>query len=140
MTPTTTLLFFCAVFIFLNGLTIIISWFLVKKSLLYQKATYHKVEALTTVTQHASPSEPTVGELVKAIIIPEQIEKVSIHFNLTVQEKKILFYLLEDYTYKEIADKFCITSSTVNTHAKNIYSKIEVSGKKNLKKKILSVA
>jgi DNA-binding NarL/FixJ family response regulator len=45
---------------------------------------------------------------------------------LSKREKEILKYIAEEYTTPEIADKLCISQYTVNTHRKNLISKLGV--------------
>lgn len=52
---------------------------------------------------------------------------------LTEREKEIFDLLVSNLTNKEIAEKLFISDNTLKTHAKNIYSKMNVSGKKQLK-------
>lgn len=52
---------------------------------------------------------------------------------LTNQEKKVLDYILEDKTNKEIATALFVSLSTVKTHINNIYKKLDVSSREELK-------
>lgn len=45
---------------------------------------------------------------------------------LSRREKEILKHIAEEYTTPEIADKLCISQNTVNTHRKNLISKLGV--------------
>jgi len=47
-------------------------------------------------------------------------------YNLTKRELEILEFLMEGFTYKEIAAKCFISVQTLNTHVKNIYHKLGV--------------
>lgn len=45
---------------------------------------------------------------------------------LSTQEKKVLDVLRDGLAYKEIASQMFISISTVRTHVRNIYEKLEV--------------
>lgn len=47
-------------------------------------------------------------------------------YNLTRRENEILEHLIEGLSYKEIADRCCISIQTLNSHIKNIYNKLGV--------------
>lgn len=48
---------------------------------------------------------------------------------LTMRETEILKMMALGYQYKEIAEKACISTETVKTHAKHIYEKLKVNSK-----------
>jgi DNA-binding CsgD family transcriptional regulator len=50
-------------------------------------------------------------------------------FDLSEREKEVLPLLIEGLSYDEIADRLCISHSTVKTHVRRIYQKTGVSGK-----------
>lgn len=47
-------------------------------------------------------------------------------FNVTEREMEIIKYIAEGYSNKQIADKLSLSTHTVNTHRKNIMSKLSV--------------
>jgi DNA-binding NarL/FixJ family response regulator len=47
-------------------------------------------------------------------------------YNLTKREHEILELLIEGLSYKEIADRCSISTQTLNSHIKNIYTKLGV--------------
>ncbi len=49
------------------------------------------------------------------------------HFNLSSREAEVLRYLVRGSSYKMIATSCCVSYSTINTHLKNIYKKLQVS-------------
>ena len=53
--------------------------------------------------------------------------------SLTQQENKVLDLILEDKTNKEIASELFVSVSTVKTHINNVYKKLEVSSRKEVK-------
>ncbi len=53
--------------------------------------------------------------------------------NLTQQEQKVLDLILEDKTNKEIASTMFVSLSTIKTHINNLYKKLEVSSREEVK-------
>ena len=58
---------------------------------------------------------------------------------LTKREQEIVRYLSEDYLNKEIADILGISDNTIKTHARNIYTKLDVKNKRELKSMLDSI-
>jgi DNA-binding NarL/FixJ family response regulator len=50
-------------------------------------------------------------------------------YRLTVRESEILYSLVDGLSYKRIADKYCVSISTIRTHICNIYHKLHVNSK-----------
>src|SRR5579872_127413 len=50
-------------------------------------------------------------------------------YQLTVRENEILYSLVDGLSYKKIADKYCVSISTIRTHICNIYNKLHVNSK-----------
>ena len=50
-------------------------------------------------------------------------------YRLTVRENEILYSLVDGLSYKRIADKYCVSISTIRTHICNIYQKLHVNSK-----------
>lgn len=50
-------------------------------------------------------------------------------YRLTVRENEILYSLVDGLSYKKIADKYCVSISTIRTHICNIYNKLHVNSK-----------
>jgi RNA polymerase sigma factor (sigma-70 family) len=48
---------------------------------------------------------------------------------LTNQEREVLNLMADAWTYKQIAQQLHISTETVKTHLKNIYRKLQASGK-----------
>lgn len=48
---------------------------------------------------------------------------------LTEREREVLAALSDGYSYKEVAAQLVVSSHTVHTHVKNIYGKLQVSGR-----------
>lgn len=60
-----------------------------------------------------------------------QIER-KISEEITVREEEILKYLMQGYTNQDISNKLSISIFTVQTHRKNIKSKLQIEGVKDL--------
>jgi DNA-binding NarL/FixJ family response regulator len=58
-------------------------------------------------------------------------------YQLTVREKEILYSLVDGLSYKKIADKYCVSISTVRTHICNVYNKLHVNSKAQAVAKVL---
>ena len=59
--------------------------------------------------------------------------KTGLTSSLSKQEQKILDHILEDLTNKDIADTMFISVSTVKTHINNIYKKLKVQSRDEVK-------
>ncbi|AXT62841.1 LuxR family transcriptional regulator [Aquimarina sp. AD10] len=53
--------------------------------------------------------------------------------NLTQQEQKVLNFILEDKTNKEIASSMFVSISTIKTHINNLYKKLNVRSREEVK-------
>ncbi|MBT8272424.1 MAG: winged helix-turn-helix transcriptional regulator [Bacteroidia bacterium] len=60
--------------------------------------------------------------------------KTGLTSSLSKQEQKILDHILEDLTNKDIAERMFISVSTVKTHINNIYKKLNVQSREEVKK------
>src|SRR5580704_12127380 len=58
-------------------------------------------------------------------------------YRLTVRENEILYSLVDGLSYKKIADKYCVSISTIRTHICNIYNKLHVNSKTEAVAKVL---
>ena len=59
-------------------------------------------------------------------------------YQLTPRENEILHTLVDGLSYKKIADKYCVSISTIRTHICNIYSKLHVNSKAEAVARVLS--
>jgi DNA-binding NarL/FixJ family response regulator len=57
---------------------------------------------------------------------PYTINQSKIENELTERELEIIELFADGYNYKEVADKLNISTSTVETHKKNIFEKLEI--------------
>lgn len=60
-------------------------------------------------------------------------QKESLKNQLTQQEQKILGLILEDKTNKEIANEIFVSLSTVKTHINNLYKKLNIQSREEVK-------
>ena len=59
-------------------------------------------------------------------------------YRLTNRENEILYSLVDGLSYKKIADKFCVSISTIRTHICNIYNKLHFNSKAEAVARVLS--
>ena len=59
-------------------------------------------------------------------------------YRLTNRENEILYSLVDGLSYKKVADKYCVSITTVRTHICNIYHKLHVNSKAEAVAKILA--
>ena len=63
---------------------------------------------------------------------PKEVKQETLYFALTNQEEKIVKLILEDKSNKEIADVLYVSLSTVKTHIRNLYTKLNVTNRHEL--------
>jgi len=64
----------------------------------------------------------------------KQLQLDSLSNKLTQQEQKILNHILQDKTNKEIASEIFVSLSTVKTHINNIYKKLNIQSRNEVKR------
>jgi DNA-binding NarL/FixJ family response regulator len=74
-----------------------------------------------------SPMTPSIARKVISFFQDKPFNNDS--DNLTKREVEILKLLNEGYTYNEVAEALEISRNTVHTHIKNIYEKLQASGR-----------
>ncbi len=62
-------------------------------------------------------------------IIEQSNTKIINRKNFSEREADVLLFMCHGYTYKEIAQQLLITTNSVKTHLKNIYTKLGVSNR-----------
>jgi DNA-binding NarL/FixJ family response regulator len=74
---------------------------------------------------------PMTASIARRVLQSFQSTPPTIHedYRLTVRENEILYSLVDGLSYKKIADKYCVSISTIRTHICNIYSKLHVNSK-----------
>ena len=94
------------------------------------------VSQIKAVHAGGAPVSPSVAK-----VLLKELRKGSTtscnEYRLTSREKEIMKALMEGLTYREIAQKFNIASSTVKKHILHIYRKMEVSNKVEFMKKAM---
>lgn len=79
--------------------------------------------------RHINPDEISPSERAR---IQEKCHSVGEAFNLTQREEEVLVYLVEGKKAGEIANEMCVAVSTVKTHNKHIYQKLDIHSRKEL--------
>lgn len=94
------------------------------------------VEAISEVLSGGSPMNPAMAR--KALTIFRQLGSTPkpVNYGLTQREKEVLQFLIEGCTKKQIADTLFLSFHTVNTHLKNIYSKLHVNTRSGVVSKV----
>ena len=84
------------------------------------------IESILEVNEGGAPMTPSVARQVLRLF--NQTGKVPSgeKFNLSEREQEILSLLVQGHSYKMIAEQCFISYSTVNTHVKHIYEKLQV--------------
>lgn len=67
----------------------------------------------------------------------EQMKELLQDCSLTRREWEIAWLIYRGYSNREIAEEFCIAESTVKKHTSHIYEKLQVSGRKGLREKVV---
>jgi len=86
------------------------------------------VQAILDLYQGGAPMTASIA---RRVLQSFQATPPTIHqdYQLTVRENEILYSLVDGLSYKKIADKYCVSISTIRTHICNIYSKLHVNSK-----------
>lgn len=82
------------------------------------------VDAIEDVLAGGAPMNMHIARKVLDMFVGSVPQKKE--YGLTEREKQILKLMVEGLTKKKIADKLFLSYHTVNTHLKNIYSKLQV--------------
>ena len=74
---------------------------------------------------------PMTSSIARRVIQSFQAAPATIveDYQLTVRENEILYSLVDGLSYKKVADKYCVSISTIRTHICNIYNKLHVNSK-----------
>lgn len=83
-------------------------------------------EAIKNVHAGGSPMSPSIARKVFELFKTNLASQVDVNYNLTDKEKEILQNLVKGKSYKMIAEEMSISTETVKTHMKNIYTKLHV--------------
>jgi DNA-binding NarL/FixJ family response regulator len=96
-------------------------------------------EILESVSELYHGGAPMSASIARKVVQSFQSRPVTQKetFQLTARENEILYSLVDGLSYKKIADKHCISISTIRTHICNIYHKLHVNSKAEAVAKIL---
>lgn len=93
-------------------------------------------EAIRSLYYGGSPMSASIARrVIQSFQDPTPEEKET--YNLTTREKEILHSLVDGLSYKGLAEKYFISISTVRTHIRHIYEKLQVNSKAQAVAKIL---
>ncbi len=88
------------------------------------------LEEIETCIKTVSKGNPFFSPKIKELLGPNNLEEASLK-SLTPSEKKILKFIANDKTNKEIASLLFISYRTVEKHRSNIITKLELEHKTN---------
>jgi DNA-binding NarL/FixJ family response regulator len=95
------------------------------------------VEAIKELYQGGAPMSSSIARKVIQSFQQKQEENDLEEYKLTVRENEILYSLVDSLSYKRIAEKYCVSISTIRTHICNIYHKLHVNSKTEAVAKVL---
>lgn len=84
------------------------------------------IESLQNLHAGGAPMSPKIARKV----IQEFHQAVEEDNPLSLKESAIVRCIEQGLTYREIADRFCISPHTVHTHIKNIYEKLQAKSRR----------
>jgi DNA-binding NarL/FixJ family response regulator len=79
------------------------------------------LQAIEEVYEGGAVMNPAIAQKVLEYFTPQQKKSP-----LTERENEVLASLANGLSYKMIADKLCVSYSTINTHIKRIYEKLHI--------------
>lgn len=94
------------------------------------------IEAVRDLHQGGAPMSASIARQVLQAFQKQPDHSLD-QFQLTEREREVLFSLVDGLSYKKIAEKYCISMSTVRTHICSIYSKLHVHSKSQAVSKAL---
>jgi DNA-binding NarL/FixJ family response regulator len=88
-------------------------------------------EIVQAVRELSLGGAPMTSSIARRVILSFQAAPATLveDYRLTVRENEILYSLVDGLSYKKIADKYCVSISTIRTHICNIYNKLHVNSK-----------
>lgn len=78
------------------------------------------------VMQGGAPMTPSIARKVLKLASLQASPHPLIEFNLSDREKEVLALLVKGLSYKMVGEKLFISPSTVNSHIRKIYEKLQV--------------
>jgi DNA-binding NarL/FixJ family response regulator len=86
------------------------------------------LEALDDLSRGGAPMSPKIA---RKVILEFQEEGIKEQYLLSHRETEVVRGIAEGLTYKEIANKFNISTHTVHTHIKRIYEKLHAKDRRD---------
>jgi DNA-binding NarL/FixJ family response regulator len=87
------------------------------------------LKSIATILDGGAPISPTIAKLMLNRFSRSTLQIESLPEHLTERQLKILKFLSQGFTAKEISEKLTISYYTVTTHIKNIYEKLQVNSR-----------
>lgn len=87
------------------------------------------IEYIRLMHAGGAPMTPSIARKVISFFQDKPFNEDS--SNLTKREIEVLKLLNQGFTYNEVADELDISKNTVHTHIKNIYEKLQASGRED---------
>lgn len=94
------------------------------------------IEAIQQLHEGGAPMSPSIARKVIAAFQSAPSPGLE-DFKLTVREKEVLNSLVDGLSYQKIADKYCVSITTVRTHISNIYQKLHVNSRAEAVAKVI---
>lgn len=94
------------------------------------------IDAIRELAQGGAPMSASIARKVIQSFQEHAAPPIE-DYQLTAREKEILYSLVDGLSYKKIADKYCVSISTIRTHICNIYQKLHVNSKSQAVAKVL---
>lgn len=97
-------------------------------------------EIVQAVRELSLGGAPMTSSIARRVIQSFQASPATLveDYRLTVRENEILYSLVDGLSYKKIADKYCVSISTIRTHICNIYNKLHVNSKSQAVARVLN--
>ncbi len=86
------------------------------------------IEAIYNLAKGGAPMSPKIA---RALIHEFHEKTIEDQYLLTPRETEIIRELEKGNTYKDLADKLCISPHTIHSHIKNIYEKLHAKSRKD---------
>jgi len=127
-----------------NGANIIEMYRLGVQSLIGKEEHYNELFfAIRTVGNGGCYMTTTCKEIIRSKLNEQPLKDFSKNFStlkqLTAAELKVLWYVSQFKTVREIAELLCISPNTVNNHEGNIRHKLNIQGKSSLLQYALNI-
>ncbi len=103
---------------------------------LHKSATLDSIiDSLESILVGGAPVNPNIARKILAMFA--QTHETKTDYGLSSREKEVLQHLMEGLSKKQIADKLFVSHNTIDTHLRNIYTKLQVNSRVNAVTKAL---